>query len=354
MKIAVYTIAKNEQQFVDRWAMSCADADHRIILDTGSDDLTCELALKAGVQVYAKTFDPWRFDVASHWALGLVPGEVDVCIALDMDEVLMPGWRDALEAAFDPDVDRYRYKYVWSWNPDQSEGLVYGGDKIHNRYGLSWRHPVHEVLKKNSEMHPEVQRWVEGIQIHHHPDSTKSRAQYLPLLELAVEEDPRDDRNRFYLGREYMYNGAKESAAEQFREHLKLSKWAPERAAACRYLYNVTGDAGYLFQALTEDPDRRENYVALAKFYHDRSQWKLCLVMAKAALMFQEKPLDYLCDGDAWSWLPYDLGAIAAYRLEDVDKADEYGRKALSYRTGDERLAQNLDFYRSAASNEPL
>jgi hypothetical protein len=73
---------------------------------------------------------------------------------------------------------------------------VYGGDKIHNRYGLSWRHPVHEVLKKNSEMHPEVQRWVEGIQIHHHPDSTKSRAQYLPLLELAVEEDPRDDRIR--------------------------------------------------------------------------------------------------------------------------------------------------------------
>jgi len=44
MRIAVYTIAKNEEQFVQRWAESTADADHRLILDTGSTDNTLHLA----------------------------------------------------------------------------------------------------------------------------------------------------------------------------------------------------------------------------------------------------------------------------------------------------------------------
>ena len=35
MKIAVYTIALNEEQFVYRWSDSAIEADYRFILDTG-------------------------------------------------------------------------------------------------------------------------------------------------------------------------------------------------------------------------------------------------------------------------------------------------------------------------------
>jgi hypothetical protein len=145
-----------------------------------------------------------------------------------MDEVLQPGWREALET-IKPDTTRPRYKYVWSWNPDGSEGLTYGGDKIHARHGYTWKHPVHEVLKPEGT---EIQQWIDGLQIHHHPDSSKSRSQYLPLLKMAVEEDPRDDRNQFYLAREYFFHGEYGLAQYHFSEHLKLSQWQPERAAS--------------------------------------------------------------------------------------------------------------------------
>lgn len=36
MKIAVYTIAKNEKQFVEEWYNSAKDADYLLIADTGS------------------------------------------------------------------------------------------------------------------------------------------------------------------------------------------------------------------------------------------------------------------------------------------------------------------------------
>jgi tetratricopeptide (TPR) repeat protein len=343
MKIAIYTIAKNEQQFVQRWADSCKDADYRLILDTGSTDNTCQIAWDTDVTVEVETFDPWRFDHARNVALACLPDDIDLCISLDMDEVLQPGWRQALEQ-LPPGVTRPRYKYVWSWNPDGTEGLTYGGDKIHARHGYTWKHPVHEVLKPDGV---ETQQWCD-LQIHHHPDHSKSRSQYLPLLKLAVEEDPRDDRNQFYLAREYFFHGETGLAQYHFSEHLKLSQWHPERAASYRYLAKMRPDSAehHLYKAIAEDPSRRESWVALASVYHDKKDWVSCRHACAMALRITEKPLDYLCEAEAWGWLPHDLMAISCHHLGDTDEAFFHGSEALALNPTDTRLQANLTWYR--------
>jgi Tfp pilus assembly protein PilF len=343
MKIAVYTIAKNEQAFVQRWADSCKDADYRLILDTGSTDNTRQIAWDTDVTVETETFDPWRFDHARNVALACLPDDIDLCISLDMDEVLQPGWRQALEQ-LPPTVTRPRYKYVWSWNPDGTEGLTYGGDKIHARHGYTWKHPVHEVLKPDGV---ETQQWCDLL-IHHHPDSSKSRSQYLPLLKLAVEEDPRDDRNQFYLAREYFFHGDHALAQYHFSEHLKLSQWQPERAASYRYLAKMRPDSAehHLYKAIAEDPSRRESWVALASVYYDKKDWVACRHACAMALRITEKPLDYLCEADAWGWLPHDLMAISCHHLGDTDEAFFHGSEALALNPKDARLQANLTWYR--------
>ena len=79
---------------------------------------------------------------------------------------------------------------------------------------------------------------VEGMQLDHHPDPTKSRGQYLPLLELSVEEEPEDDRNTHYLGREYMYRGRWDDCIRTLEHHLSMptATWKDERAASMRYI----------------------------------------------------------------------------------------------------------------------
>lgn len=345
MKIAVYTIAKNEEQFVQRWAESCAEADHRLILDTGSTDDTYSIAYGAGITIEQYEFKPWRFDTARNMALTMLPPDIDLCIALDMDEVLTPGWRQALEN-MPEGVTRPRYKYVWSWNDNGSEGLVYGGDKIHTRKNYRWHHPVHEVLKPNGII--EKQHWVDGLEIHHHPDKTKSRAQYLPLLKLAVSEDPRDDRNQFYLAREYFFHGKHELAQYHFNQHLRLSQWNPERAASHRYIAKMRPEARehHLYMAVAEDPKRREVWVDLALHYYEQKDWIRCRSACEMALAVREKPLDYLCESDAWGWLPHDLMAVSLYYLGEPDEAFEHGATAVSLAPHDERLQANLSWYR--------
>jgi tetratricopeptide (TPR) repeat protein len=234
---------------------------------------------------------------------------------------------------------------VWSWNPDGTEGLVYGGDKIHTRHDYIWKHPVHEVLKSTGIV--EKQHWVDGLEIHHHPDHSKSRGQYFDLLKLAVEEDPRDDRNQFYLAREYFFNGQYEQAQYHFMRHLDISMWNPERAASHRYIAKMRPQARefHLYRAIAEDRGRRESWVDLAKHYYDTECWRACYHTCHMALSITEKPLDYLCEAEAWGWLPYDLLAISAYHLGLKEEARQYGQAACDINPGDERLQNNLRWY---------
>jgi tetratricopeptide (TPR) repeat protein len=346
MKVAVYTIAKNEEQFVERWAESSKEADYRFILDTGSSDGTVARAAALGINVAVASINPWRFDDARNVSLALLPDDVDICIALDMDEILVPGWRQILEN-IRPETTRPRYKYTWSWDGDQP-GLQYGADKIHTRHGYRWKHPVHEVI--TTDRIPEIQEWTD-LEIHHFPDHTKSRGQYFPLLELAVEEDPLDDRNSYYLGREYCYHQMWDKAAKELQRYLSLprAKWPAERAAAMRWLAKCeTNNAvSWLKRAVSEDPNRREARVELMQEYYKQEYWDGVLSHAKMVLQnLTEKPMDYLCEAFAWGSMPYDLGALAAYHLKHQKLAIEWGTKAVELSPDDDRLQRNLEWYK--------
>lgn len=203
MKVVVYAICKNEEQFVGRWVKSMAEADEIVVLDTGSEDGTAQKLRKLGVKVTEEQIIPWRFDKARNKSLELVPEDADICVCTDLDEVFEPGWRAGLEQSWKTykDTSRARYRYTWSFTSEGREGVVFWIEKAHSRHDYQWVHPVHEVLNWTGQGQPGKTVTAEGVQLNHFPDPSKSRAQYLPLLELSVEEDPMDDRNMHYLGR---------------------------------------------------------------------------------------------------------------------------------------------------------
>ena len=102
MKIYVYAIAKDEAKHVSRFMASMAEADGVYVLDTGSRDGTAEALRSLGAHVTVKEIVPWRFDTARNESLALLPEDADICVCADLDEVLHPGWRAALERAWLP------------------------------------------------------------------------------------------------------------------------------------------------------------------------------------------------------------------------------------------------------------
>ncbi|ULM99892.1 glycosyltransferase (plasmid) [Peribacillus frigoritolerans] len=350
LKIAVYAICKNEAKFIDRWMDSIEEADMVVVTDTGSTDDSVAKLESRGAIVYRVEINPWRFDVARNMALNFVPDDVDVCIMLDMDEVFEPGWREKIEKIWTPKTNRLQYVFTWSFNRDGSRGITFLAEKIHSRRGYRWVGAVHEHLKFYGP-NLEVYAKEESIRINHYPDQTKSRGQYLPLLELTVKEDPNHDRNMHYLGREYIYYNMWDKCIETLKKHLSMpsATWKDERCASMRFIakaYKEKGDRreakNWLYKAIAEAPHLREPYIEMAQFAYKEQDWPTVYHMAEETLKIQDRTLSYLNQPFAWNETIYDLGAISCYYLEMYHKSYEWAKNALEINPNDVRLQSNL------------
>ena len=351
MKIAVYAIAKDESKFALRWASSMGEADAIYVLDTGSTDDTVDLLRSRGVIVQQERIEPWRFDVARNRSLELVRSDADICVCTDLDEVFEPGWRKKLEAAWQPGATRASYRYTWNFEADGSEGHVFWLDKIHARHSYVWTHPVHEVLSWRGPG-AEKRVTVEGMQLNHRADPEKSRAQYLPLLELSVREAPEDDRNMHYLGREYLFHERWDDCIRTLKKHLSLpsATWRDERCASMRYIskaYAGKGDfssaEAWGWRAIAEAPHLREPFMDLAFLLYRRKDWEGLVYLTGRALKITERPDTYITESAAWSSLPWDLRSLGLYYTGQTEKALEAVSEALRLSPDNERLKNNQE-----------
>ena len=352
MKICVYAISKNEEKYVSRWVKSMKEADEIYVLDTGSTDNTVNKLQELSVNVTKKIITPWRFDIARNESLKLVPVDTDICVCTDLDEVFEPGWRKKLEAQWTKDATRARYNYNWSLDKNNKPIVNFNIEKIHTRNNYKWIHPVHEVLTYTKENEKIIT--INDITVNHYPDSTKSRSSYLPLLELSVQEDPEDDRNMHYLGREYMYNGKWNQAITTLKKHLSLKKatWKDERAASMRFisrcyknLNNYPEARDYLNQAIKEAPYLRDAYVERALLEYEQSNYKEVEKYCLKALKITTHEKTYINEPFSWDHTIYDLLAISCYYQEKYNYAVYFSNLALQISPENERLNNNHQIY---------
>ena len=345
-KVCVYAICKNEEQFVDRWYNSMKEADEIYVLDTGSKDKTVSKLKKLGVKVTVKKIEPWRFDVARNESLDLVPMDTDICVCTDLDEIFLPGWRKKLEAKWQG-FTRARYNYNWSFDAQGNPAVNFYIDKIHNRTDYEWTHPVHEVLKC---AYPEKIVTTDDITLNHYPDSTKSRGQYLPLLELSVEEDPEDDRNMHYLGREYMFYGKYNECIDTLLKHLNLktATWKDERSASMRYiarsylgLKRINEARMWYQKAHEETPYLREPLVELALLEYEQHNYNEVKDLCLKALEITQKYKSYINEPFSWDATIDDLLSVSYAHLGVYDLALIFINRALEKDPHNERLLNN-------------
>lgn len=361
MKIAVYAIAKNEELFIERFIESVRDADLILIGDTGSSDRTPELARALGVEVININVFPWRFDTARNEVLNALPYDIDVCIPLDIDEVMMAGWREEIERVWSVgNTTRLRYKF------DYGNGLQYFSEKIHARVGFTWNYPCHEYICPAKDM-LESFAHTNMILTTHKPDPMKSRAQYLDLLADAAAESPDCERMALYYGRELFFHGRHQDAINQLQVYLNSPNvMATYNIGEKAYAMRMIGDS---YQALANyadatcwyrsgtlcSPDTRDPWVALASGLYvrgvtggDITVWAECLSAALIAINITTPEMAYHNDPACWGMRPHDLAALAAYNVGAYGIAVEQGTIALSLEPDNDRLAKNLAFYEAA------
>ncbi len=348
MKIAAYTMFKNEMANAEAYMRSCRDVDGVFLLDTGSTDGSAARLAECGAVINRAAIRPWRFDLARNIALSMVPADYDACIKLDLDERLEGNWRGEFERLWTPETTRASYTYVWSWFANGKPDVSFRSNLIHSRFCCTWRFPTHESLWEKGQPQYAV---LERLRIHH-LRIDKERPDDLPLLRLGVDENPTSPRCLFMLGRELTTRRQYSEAVEVFERYLRMpdAKWVNERAAAMLYVSKCYSNRGnksaalqWAYRAAGEDPSRRENWLEVAWLANGLQEWMQAYAACKLAFNITEPSREYINRGFAWGVFPWEMLAIAAEGLGYSQEAAFACREGLNLAPECARLIQLRD-----------
>lgn len=364
-KIAVYTICKNEEKFVNKWLDSMSEADYMVVLDTGSTDSTMKL-LEEGKKKYPnliyaqKIIDPWRFDVARNANIDIIPKDANILFENDLDEWLAPGWSKPIREHWIEGVhERGEYMYAWSHLDNGEPARVFRYNKLHT-WNWRWKAPVHEYLARIGVDGPTCADYVQeetvyfnfDVFVHHYPDSTKSRGSYLGLLELRCKEEPTDEVAPVYLAHEYKYRGKFQQSIDVLDNLLKNSKTYSHLEHANFYMF--MGD-DYLalrqpekavecyWKAIQTAPEYRDPYIHLAEWYQGNGYNIAAIGVVREALRRTEHLYTWLEGDCTWKSDPYDILARAYYYSGEYTRSLAAAAIALEKNPSDKRLRANWE-----------
>lgn len=224
-KLSVCLVVKNEEKYLSRCLLSVKDvADEIVLVDTGSDDTTVEIAR----QFTDKVFNfKWRddFSKARNFALDKTAG--DWVLFLDGDEELDPQCITALREKIEQgDAEGYLVK-VLNYYESGNEVLT-APDVIfrlfRNRKAYRYSGAIHEQICDNIiVLNPAAKISIaEDITIIHYgylqeEVNSKNKAERnTRLLEKAIQKNPDNLLDRFHLGVEYFRVSQLDKALQEF------------------------------------------------------------------------------------------------------------------------------------------
>ncbi len=322
MKIAVSTIAKNEVHNVADFVAGAKEADLVAVLDTGSTDGTVKALKKHKALIGETVIEPFRFDVARNEALDALPDDIDIVVSIDMDERLQPGWRAALERAWQSDFDSLSYWYIAEWADEAKTvpAVPSWRTKIFKRHGMKWFRPVHEVPLKADGSYPKG-GFCKEVVVHHLQEGERN---YEPLLSRLIEEQPEDEDAYLQRAPEWLKMGEYKKSIEDNQTYLRLTtgnQFADDQqtlrsqliAGRRAYSYISIAQAkhrlGYapgvivheFLRAAAECPQLREAWAYLADGYFSIGNYPAAYAAAMNALAITDNGLhsmDMRCWGD--------------------------------------------------------
>jgi len=221
-------IVKNEEKNIERalsWAKGVAF--EQIVVDTGSTDLTVEIAEHMGAKVFHFEWVD-DFSVAKNYAIDRAAG--DWIAFLDADEYVSAEHARLIIPLIENNVSFYGDKvfaFNSQWAQVRDDGSISEIDRQQrffiNHPDLRYERPIHEALKFPEGVYALVEDEIiimhTGYTHSAHADTGKI-ARNMALLKKAVESDPEDVISKYYLADVYYASANFEEAIVLYRDVL--------------------------------------------------------------------------------------------------------------------------------------
>ena len=237
-KISAVLIVKNEEQILEKCLKSIQGIDEIIIVDTGSDDKTPEIARRYTKKVFINEYK-WNDNFAEARNYAKTKATGNWILSIDADEELERGGikkiREAIATAENNSIDVIMCG---------KNTTFYFPRIFKNKPEIFWRGVAHNYLNITEENRSDIH-----INYSYSPAHQKDPDRTLRILKKAVCENPALTREMFYLAREYAYKKSWPTAIYWLERYIKKDTWPPEKAHAYILLSKARWSMGEVNQA---------------------------------------------------------------------------------------------------------
>ncbi len=354
--ISLCMIVRDEEDVLERCLSSVADlVDEIIIVDTGSQDRTREIARKFTDHVLEF---PWVDDFAAARNFSFSQATCEYSMWLDADDVIDPPEREkflALKESLGPGVDVVMLPYYTGFDSQGQVTFSYYRERIvRTGAGMLWKGAVHEVIETRGGV------VYGGCGVSHRKQKPSDPDRNLRIFEKMLAQGTQlDPRQQFYYGRELYYHRRWQEALKVLHRFLRQGKgWVENNIEACRQcaccwyaLGREERALGALLSSFAYDCPRAEVCCDIGQHFFDRTLWEQAAYWYERALACERRDgLGGFVQPEAYGFLPSIQLCVCYSRLGRQEEAERYNERAAVYQPDSPAVAYNREYFASLRS----
>ena len=346
MTLSVCLIVKDEQDVLERCLLCVSKfADEIIIVDTGSTDDSLQIAKKFTQKVY---FFKWcdDFSVARNFAFD--KASCDLLMWLDADDIITDencAKINALKNKFE-DFDMAVLPYATVFD-GENPTFIYNRERIFRRdksYRFSGE--VHEAVVPHGKI------YYSDAVIYHKKVKQNEPLRNLRILQRKIAAgNTLSERDKFYYGRELLFNGMYRESIAVLEEFSEGNGWEVNRVEACLNLYQAYLAIGKekramnaLLQSFSICPPNSQICCILGEYFLNRGEYKHSIYWYEEALKADNAEGSFI-NTDYLGFIPYMQLCVLYDRLGDKEKACAFNEKAGEIKPHNEKYLYNVKYF---------
>lgn len=347
MKLSVCLIVRDEELVIAR-CLECVRkfADEIIIVDSGSEDRTREIAAAYTDKIFR--FD-WCDDFSAARNFAFEKAACDYVMWIDADDVVTDEnctrIRNLVRAG---GFDMAYLTYAAAFDGD-SPTFIYNRERIFLR-SLNYRFygAVHEAVVPSGKI------VYSDACIEHRKVKSGDPMRNLKIYQKRIARGIHlDEREKFYYGRELLFNKMYRESAAVLENFLEGDGWVENKIEACvnlYYCYIEMGDKGRAMQSLLRtllyDKPRAQLCCIMGDYFAEKSELSSAIRWYNLAL--EEKP-----DVQSGAFVNYDYSeyipcmqlCVLYDRLGDYEKANAYNERAGAVKPKSDEYLHNRQYF---------